>query len=104
VSWLDEHQDWTVDGLASEVGVSASAVSLWLTKTKRVGPEHLVEVSRVTGEPLENLQRMVYGGRTPLVQEPAITLTADELEALLERAAERAVRRVLDEQAGGHAG
>ncbi len=60
----------TLEAFAQEAGVSTSAVSLWLTKTKRMDPDNLDAVARLTGEPAENLQRMVYGGRTPLAELP----------------------------------
>lgn len=103
--WLDDHPDWTVEGFATEVRVSPAAVSLWLTKTKRVGVDHLREVARVTGQDFDTLWQMVYRES----QAPAgagVYITGEELEALLERAADRAVRRLLDEigNQGGRAG
>lgn len=69
--WFDDHPDeWTVEAFAAEVGVSASAVSLWFTKTKRVGVDHLREVARVTGEDFEVIYRMVYTRKAPALPPP----------------------------------
>lgn len=47
------------------VGVSKSAVSLWITKRDRteIAVPRLREIAKVTGEPIENLELLVYGTR-----------------------------------------
>ena len=104
-AWLDDHREqWTLAAFAQAVGVSSSAVSLWKSTTKHVKIEHLRAVARVTNEPLENLQRMVYGGRTPFAGVTReVRLTEEELEALVTRAVETALRRVFGEGEGGRA-
>lgn len=102
VAWLDDHPDVTVEAFGERVGVSASAVSLWTTKTKRIKVEHLHKIAEVTGEPFENLQRMVYGGRTPFGEAGEGSVLPPSLMRAIELAVDRAVRQTVDElrQAG----
>jgi hypothetical protein len=71
--WLDEHPELTLeafgDRVAKAVGRRApltdGAISQWLSgKVRRIGADNLRGVSIVTGEPYENLERLVYGGAT----------------------------------------
>ena len=110
--WFTSNPSWTFEGLAGEVGVTKSAVSHWLAQSTKVGIPHLIELARVTGEPLDNLERMVYGrpispiarvtgtinatqGRQTSSGEALVVLSRDELEAMMRRAAVEAVRLVL---------
>jgi len=104
--WFENHKAVTLEAFAQDVGVTKSAVSLWIGALKPVAvqPKTLRRIAKRTGADLEHLERMVYGqtgaGERRASEEPGIYLTPVELEAMLERAAERAVRRILDEQAG----
>jgi len=81
------------------------AISQWLSgATRRVSLENLRGLSTVTGEPFENLERMVYGnavsGDPPARRtsdEAGVYLTRSELDAMLERAALRALETLRDE-------
>lgn len=105
--WLTDNQGVTFESFAQDIGVTKSAVSLWIGARKPVAikPTTLRRIAMTTGADLGDLERMVYGLR-PEPRPPAdraITLTPEELEALLERAAERAIRRVLGDQSEGRA-
>jgi transcriptional regulator with XRE-family HTH domain len=99
-AWFLAHPDVTFEAFADEVGVSKSAVSLWISATRpvQVKPATLRRVAVYTDEPLGNLEQLVYGlsRRSGAGTEPLISLTSEELEALMERAAELAVRKVLE--------
>ena len=104
--WMEEHPEWTHQAFADEVGVSKGLISQWIGGTvKSVSTVNLSGVAHVTGEPLENLEQMVYGKSIrPATRTPAgslITLTPEELESLLERAATRAIAKLREEE--GHA-
>ncbi len=92
-AWFREHPDWTFESFAHEVGVTKSAISLWVSgATRRVPLEKLREVARVTGEPVENLEQLVYGRRPPQSAarlDPAIV-------AAIDASVERAVNRLGD--------
>lgn len=77
--------------------MSPSAVSLWLTKTKRVGVEHLREVARVTGEPFDGLYRMVYTRKAPPLPAPV----SDDIIAAIEARVRIAFREELQEALRG---
>lgn len=105
---MEAHPEWTHQALADEVGVSKGLISQWIGGTvKQVKSVNLASLARVTGEPLENLERMVYGKeiraiearRLPAESKTTITLTPQELEDLLERAASRAIARLREEEA-----
>ena len=103
-AWLAEHEEWTHQALAADIGVSKGLISQWVSgAVKNVTATNLRGLARVTGEPLENLEQMVYGASARRVREErGLYFTEAELEALLQRAAERAVRQVLDELGEGH--
>lgn len=107
-AWFKENDKVTLEAFAEDVGVSKSAVSLWISATKPVSvkPTTLRRIAKRTGADLVHLERMAYGtDADPRAGRPAesggIFLSPEQLEALLQRAAEAAVRRVLDEQRGG---
>lgn len=103
--WLDDHaSDWTVEAFAAEVGVSPSAVSLWLTKTKRVGIDHLREVARITGEEFDALYRMVYTRKAPTLPAPITADVVAEIEKRMRLAFREELRAALAELRPGGPG
>lgn len=98
--WLTDHGEWTHAALAAEVGVSKGLISQWVSGgVKKVSTPNLRGLARVTGEPFENLDRMVHGGdATPA--SGGRYITESDLEALVERASERAMRRLVAELRG----
>jgi transcriptional regulator with XRE-family HTH domain len=102
-TWLGNHPEWTHQALADDIGVSKGLISQWTSgAVKNVTATNLRGLARVTGEPLENLEQLVYGASAARVREErGLYFTEAELEALLARAAERAVRQVLGEMAEG---
>jgi hypothetical protein len=101
-TWFKDNDRVTYEAFADDVKVTKSAVSLWISAVKpiQIKPATLRLVARRTGAQLGDLERMVYGrtAETERAGAPGVYLTADELEALLQRAAETAVRRVLDDR------
>lgn len=80
-AWLTTNAAWTLASFGAEVGVSKSAVSLWLSgDTIRIPIERLRKIAEVTGEPVENLEQLVYGRRPA-----AAAISPDLLDALEER-------------------
>lgn len=103
--WLDDHaDDWTVEAFATECGVSPSAVSLWLTKTKRVEVDNLREVARVTGEDFDVLYRMVYTRKAPALPAPITADVVAEIEERMRVAFREELRAALAELRPGGSG
>lgn len=63
VSWFDAHPDVTLEAFGDDVGVTKGAVSLWISSQRRVAVKAptLARVAKRTGEPLANLEVLVYG-------------------------------------------
>ena len=69
-AWLDEHREWTLAALGEEIArrsgrkhpVTDGAISQWLSgATRRIAHQNLVGLAAVTGEPIANLEALVYG-------------------------------------------
>lgn len=109
-TWFKDNDKVTYEAFADDVEVTKSSVSLWISALRpiQIKPATLRLIAKRTGAQLDDLERMVYGrtaGPERTGEAPGVYLTADELEALLQRAAETAVRRVLDDRpAGGRNG
>jgi transcriptional regulator with XRE-family HTH domain len=100
--WLDDHPGVTHAAFAQDVGVSKGLISQWTAgDVKRIGAPNLAAVARTTGEPLDNLERLLYGnvGTRRASEEPGITLSRDELQAMMDGAADKAVRTLMAELA-----
>ena len=70
--WLDDHPEMTFKALGAEIAeamdrekpITAGAISQWINgATRRIPIDTLRGVAAVTGEPVENLEQMVYGRR-----------------------------------------
>lgn len=90
--WLDEHPEITQRGFGAQVAESmgrekaftAGAISQWLSgETRRIGIDTLRGVAAVTGEPIENLERMVHGRAAASSLSPEMV---DEIEARMRKA------------------
>lgn len=100
--WLDQNREWTHDAFAKAVGVSKGLISQWISGiVQKPEREAFQGVARVTGTPFEVLENMVYGGEPKKAAGQYVRY--DELEPLMERAAEKAIRRVLRERGEGPA-
>lgn len=88
---------------ALDVHVSKGLISQWIGgSVKRIGAQNLRSVAERTGEPLDNLERMLYGTGTRRAAEgQGIYLTEEELQAMLDRAASQAVRALMAELEAG---
>lgn len=96
--WLEDRPAVTQAAFAEDVGVSKGLITQWIGGTVPKSP-NLREVARRTGEPLENLERLLYGSTAGVGERRTVNLTPDELEAMLTRAADLAVRQLLAELA-----
>lgn len=98
--WLDNHPAVTHAAFAADVHVSKGLITQWIGGTVPQGP-NLQAIAARTGEPLDNLERMLYGSGTQRAEPGTITLSRDELQAMLDRAADQAVRALMAELAAG---
>jgi transcriptional regulator with XRE-family HTH domain len=94
--WLADHPDWTFQALATEVGVTKSAISLWISAERqpKIRIERLRRLARVTGEPIENLERLVYGNQAE--RETASPLSPEILTAIRAEVASGVADGVVD--------
>lgn len=90
--WLDEHPEFTQRGFGAEVAeamgrekpITAGAISQWLSgETRRIGIDTLRGIATVTGEPIENLERMVLGRSAVAGVSPEVM---DEIENRMRKA------------------
>jgi transcriptional regulator with XRE-family HTH domain len=98
--WLTEHPETTFKALGAEIAeamgrekpITAGAISQWINgETRRIPIDTLRGIAAVTEEPVENLERMVYGRHGAV----AASVSVDVLDALEERM-RRAFREELE--------
>lgn len=89
--WFEDHPAVTHAAFAQDVGVSKGLISQWIGgDVKRITAPNLRRVAERTGEPLDNLERMLYGAGTRRNEEPG------ELDPRVVAAIEAAVSRAFD--------
>jgi transcriptional regulator with XRE-family HTH domain len=95
--WLKANPDVTFESLAGDLGVTKSAISLWISTEKpiKVDVPKLRRLAERTGAPIENLERLVYGNPPagPAAAPSALTLSPEILDAIEER-----IRRAFREE------
>lgn len=95
--WFGDHPAVTHAAFAQDVGVSKGLITQWIGGTIPKAPT-LAKIAKRTGEPLDNLERMLYG--TGTIREPeasSLILTRAELQTMLDAAASQAVRALMRE-------
>lgn len=101
--WFEDHAAVTHAAFAQDVGVSKGLITQWIGGTVPKGPA-LKEIARRTGEPLDNIERMLYGtGTVRASEEPGVYITREELQSMLDQAAAKAVRDLMAELAANRA-
>ena len=100
--WLDEHPEYTQRAFGVDVAkaidrakpITPGAISQWLSgETRRIGIDVLRGVAEVTGEPIDNLERMVLGR----------SVAGGVSQAIMDEIDER-MRRVIREELAAYLG